>query len=164
MEAQSEETVPLQSVTLEKQTLEEMIQSGDENADQRKEGDLNKSLTTVEEGMAGAGQKQAPKTPAADGSAKLPSWNKFKTLVVFLLFRVILPSCDVITDIVTGISLCQRGHFRWGFATLVLIFCPFLAGLVQYFVKEKWPNYFRDRGSSVVKEAVWLLPLVQPFV
>ncbi len=168
MAAESEETIiPLQNVPTKNQTLKAMTQSADHQ--------IQESLEGAEEGIAGEGRHQAPKTPTAggpspvaSGSNKLPSWNAFKTLAVFLLFRVVLPACDVVTDFLTGFSLWQRGHIRWGVVTLVLVFCPFLAGLVKYFVKKMWPYYFEDpdarHGTKITEDAVWLLPLVQPFV
>ncbi len=175
MESESEETIALQIVTLENQTLEATVQSADENADQTQGEEIAESLARVEDGIVGAGRHQTSETLAASGpssalggSAKLPSWNKFKTLTVFLLFRVVLPACDVVTDFLTGFSLCQRGHIWWGNVTLVLIFCPFLAGMVKYLVKKKWPHYFEDpdawHKTKLNEEASWLLPLVQPFV
>ncbi len=153
---------------LKNQTFETTMQSAGENADLIQGEDMSKSLTRVEDGIVGAGRHQTPETPAAERSAKLPSWNAVKTLAIFLLFRVVLPACDVVTDLATGFSLCQRGHIRWGVVTLVLIFCPFLAGLVKYLVKKMWPYYFEDpdalHKTKFTKEAAWLLPLVQPFV
>ncbi len=175
MESESEETIALQSLTLENQSLEVTVQSADENADQTQVEEITESLARVEEGIAGSGRQPEPKTPrtggpspAEGGSTKLPSWNKLKTLAVFLLFRVVLPACDVVTDFLTGFLLCERGHIWWGVVTLVLIFCPFLAGMVKYLVKKKWPHYFEDpdawHKTKLNKEASWLLPLVQPFV
>ncbi len=168
MEAESEEIIALQNVTLESQTLKETIQSADENVDEKQREEITESLARVEEGIAGSGQQKTPKKPAAARCAKLPSWNSFKTLAVFLLFRVILPSSDVVTDLATGFSLCQRGHLWWGNVTVFLIYCPFLAGLIKYLVKKKWPFYFDDpiarHDSKLTEDTGWLLPLVQPLV
>ena len=53
-------------------------------------------------------------------------------LVKFALFNIILPSSDFITDILTAQSFFQRGHFYWGFCTMLFVFLPFLGRLAMF--------------------------------
>ena len=54
-------------------------------------------------------------------------------LMKFLIFNILLPGMDIYTDARTGESFFMRGHFYWGFCTLLFVFLPFLARLVMFF-------------------------------
>ncbi len=73
-------------------------------------------------------------------------------LLKFFLFNVLLPGMDISTDVRTAESYFLRGHFYWGFCTLLFVFLPFLGkflililNIVKCFVRkldtlEKYPN------------------------
>ena len=54
-------------------------------------------------------------------------------LLMFATFNVILPLSDFITDILTSQTYFQRGHFYWGFCTMLFVFLPFFGRLVMFF-------------------------------
>ncbi len=61
--------------------------------------------------------------------------NRKWLLSSFLLFKVLLPMTDLITDTLTGITLLLRGHKMWGLCTMTLPFVPFIVGLLMHLVR-----------------------------
>ena len=61
---------------------------------------------------------------------KHPKTKHSLSLIRFFVFRVILPSMDISTDVQTAQSFFNQSHFYWGFSTLALVFLPFVARLL----------------------------------
>ncbi len=106
------------------------------------EGTDKNSLSQVCQGLFGRGW---------------PSRHRTKTLGLYLLTKVLMPSLDVGTDVWTAFDWRTMGHHDWFLVTLSLMFCPFAAKVVSYLYKKA-----RHRHDAHLKKVILALPVVQP--
>jgi hypothetical protein len=86
----------------------------------------------------------------------------------FLSVSVILPTADIVTDIMTAYNFFTTGHVNWGIFTTIPIFAPFAVQLLlQLFDFVK--NFFVKKNSARIlvqaqtfPKILWHFPLLLP--
>ena len=109
-------------------------------------------------------------------------------LAKFMVFQIVLVTADIVTDILTGITLLKQPRFRrnpkndkdeylyvneYGWATIAIIFAPFLVRVILTMASFgrcfQWSSSrltFDQRRFSMWKHElgnfIWDFPLLQP--
>ncbi len=85
---------------------------------------------------------------------------RFGTLSIFVLFKVVLVTLDIGSDLATGMDLWHRGHFWWGFVTVLIMFLPSAAN----FMEQVYFTCCSQGRETHFKTSLKLLPFIQPLV
>ena len=90
-----------------------------------------------------------------------PKTKRYRLLISFFTFSVLLVSADIISDIVTALDFHSRGDINWAIFTLIPVVAPFIArivlSVVNYFLAKK--SFFFNEELS---ELFWHFPLFHP--
>jgi hypothetical protein len=111
-----------------------------------------------------------------------PKFQHFKLVLGFFVFKFLLSTLDIVTDLLTAREFFSNGDFYWGLLTILLIFAPFGATVIHTCIRiamcfeirkdSKLPIFQRfslqkneGRLKVLYKEMpsfLWNFPLFQP--
>jgi hypothetical protein len=60
-----------------------------------------------------------------------PKFQHCKLVLGFIVFKFLLSTLDIVTDLLTAREFFSNGHFYWGLLTILLIFAPFGATVIH---------------------------------
>jgi hypothetical protein len=60
-----------------------------------------------------------------------PKFQHCQIVLGFFIFKFLLSTSDIVTDLLTAGDFFNNGHFYWGLLTALLIFAPFVARVIQ---------------------------------
>ena len=86
-------------------------------------------------------------------------------LIMFFIFKVILPMVDIVTDVITAQSFFQNGHPMWGRSTIIIIFLPFIAKIlieVYTVVYNKYRKNDTHGWKTTLTNILTHFPLIIP--
>jgi len=102
------------------------------------------------------------------GSLKKPAIKShIRMLIFFFVFKVVLLTADIGTDISTAVSFFKDGHLGWFTFTLIPIFTPTivrisidLSHLLNIYLTEEYPNFEVER-RIILGNLKWHIPILQ---
>jgi len=89
-------------------------------------------------------------------------------LIFFFVFKVLLLTADITTDISTAISFFKEGHLGWFIFTMIPIFAPMIVKIsvdLSYLLKiyfEKDIPRFEAQRQVVLGNLKWHIPILHP--
>jgi hypothetical protein len=75
-----------------------------------------------------------------------PKFQHFKLVLGFFLFKFVLQTLDMVTDVVTAIDFFNNNHFNWGCCTIGLVFLPLGARIIQIIIR--WATCYKITKTS----------------
>ncbi len=110
-----------------------------------------------------------------------PKFQHCKLVLSFFIFKFLLSTLDIVTDLLTAGDFFNNGDFYSGLLTILLIFAPFVARVIHTFImivlvfksnKDNLPvcqrfSLWKNEGrlKVLLKEMpsfLWNFPLFQP--
>jgi hypothetical protein len=64
-----------------------------------------------------------------------PKVQHCKIVLSFFIFKFLLSTLDIVTDLFTAGDFFNNGNFYWGILTILLIFAPFVARGIHTFIR-----------------------------
>ena len=64
-----------------------------------------------------------------------PKFQHCKLVLGFIVFKFLLSTLDIVTDLLTAREFFSNGDFYWGLLTILLIFAPFGARVIHTFIR-----------------------------
>ena len=113
------------------------------------------------------------------GVFERPKWNHFSIVSTFFIFKFLLPTVDMTTDLMTAKEFFDNGHTNWGICTTLPIFAPFIVRVILagvrvgqcYKITMEYPMSFtvkKNESSYKIQmqelpNLIWDFPAFQPF-
>jgi len=86
--------------------------------------------------------------------------RKVQATVVFVVFNVVFPSADILSDFFTAIDLSKGDHQYWCGITIFWMFAPFIFNLLIYILKSfKKPGHVTNGFYNVLLHFPFILPI-----
>ena len=111
----------------------------------------------------------AKKTPRTTGDR----WKRLKGGISavqwkFLLFQLVLPVSDIVTDILTGKNYHGQGHLYWAWSIWLLMLGPLMLAIssevLQYLGRCIKKDATTSDNTDTILKFLGLVPIFQPFV
>ncbi len=111
-----------------------------------------------------------------------PKFQHCKLVLSFFVFKFLLSTLDIVTDLLTAKEFFRNGDFYWGLLTILLIFAPFGARVIHTCIRIAmcfkirmdsnlpiFQRFFLQKNEGRLKvlfkempSFLWNFPLFQP--